>query len=575
MHVILILLLPLAIAHSTLLAADNNHLVEGVVVDSQSGATLANVRVSLAPSKARGQKTEQVTRQDGRFSFPVSQPGKYTLGIAKPGYPPQDYKGFTLSGIESAIVVRDDQDTRHIVFEAKRGSAISGQAKDEDGEPASHALIAIFQSAIVGGERNVIPQGQTRANAAGEFRFRNLPSGYYYVCAMGRPWFADSLIQFQAMAEHPPVPRRRMASAGNEGPDSPSEQQPAPEEQVPPYSPDPGFRGTAFQTTFYPNAPSAEAASPVHVDVGAEMQVAITLPLARAVTVKGAVSGPGGMSGGRVFLTKKIYARYMLFLDVWLQPDGTFQLDNVPAGAYEIVAASQASSGPASWLTRQQLNVGTSDLEVQLTPPQMGSFSGRVLFDGEPSSDAGLFVSLQDEDEKDNLMRAKVSPDGSFSLSRLAAGRYRVTGGSADYLAAYLQGPAGERLPLTLEITPGATVHQNLVLTRAVSVIEGTVEKATVPQIGAFVLLLPRNPLQKWGYRMDQTDSDGSYSLKTIPAGDYSLIALSTGEGIAYRDPKVGTILTRTAQLVRVKGGDHLELKLEVVSTPALNLPSL
>jgi hypothetical protein len=84
-----------------------------------------------------------------------------------------------------------------LVFEAWRGGAISGKIKDEDGEPVAYAVVDLFRSVIVGGERKVIGRGEIRANAAGEFRFRDLQSGSYYVSAMGRPWFADTLIQLE------------------------------------------------------------------------------------------------------------------------------------------------------------------------------------------------------------------------------------------------------------------------------------------------------------------------------------------------------------------------------------------
>jgi hypothetical protein len=204
----------------------------------------------------------------------------------------------------------------------------------------------------------------------------------------------------------------------------------------------------------------------------------------------------------------------------------------------------------------------------------MGAVLGHVLFEGDPPALTGsLFVSLRND--KGNSVRIQVDPEGQFSLSRILPGRYEVTAGSADYVASYFAGPTGERLPLTLEIASGEPIHRDLMLTKAVSVIEGTVEKAETPQVGAFVLLMPKNPSLRWAYRMDQTDSDGSYHLATIPAGDYFLIALSEGADVAYRDAKTAAILTRAAKPVHIEAGDHLDMKVDVVDTATLNLPSL
>ena len=343
---------------------------------------------------------------------------------------------------------------------------------------------------------------------------------------------------------------------------------------VPQYSPDPSFRGTAFVTTFFPRAQTIEEAGVVRLDAATEAQVSITLPQTKAVIVKGTVASSGEMSAGRASLLKKVYDQYVLFLQSVVSKDGTFQFKNVSAGSYEIQAASDSASGGSSWSVRQEVEVGSSDMEVTLRPTPMGALMGRVLFDGErPLSTASLSVTLRNNNG--NSVRIQVDTAGNFSLSRILPGRYEVTAGSADYVAAYFDGPSGQRLPLILDIASGETIHRDLMLTKAVSVIEGTAEKDGMPQVGAFVLLMPTNASERWAYRVDQTDSDGSYRLATIPSGDYFLIALDEGENIAYRDVKVAQALARAGKPVHIQPGDHLDLKVDVVGVATLHLPSL
>lgn len=566
----------LLVAGTAQLTGAGSYLVEGVVVDGKSGAAIPHVHVTLASSKHREQKTDLMTGEGGRFSFSVSQPDKYSLQISRPGYPPQLYKQAGFSAVSSAIVVRDDQDTRHIVFEAWKGGAITGLVKDEDGEPVAHALVDIYRSMIVGGERKVLPQSEMRADARGEFRFRNLQRGNYYVCAMGRPWFADSVISLEQMRQRRMVIRHRLPRlVQNSGPGETAEElTPPPEPEPIPFSPDPNFRGTAFQTTFYPSARTVEQAATVGVEPGGESDVAIVLPFAKAVSVKGSISGAADLSSGVVSLNKRIQDWHMRFLQAWPNRDGTFEFSNVPAGSYEILASSQASAGAASWSMRQEVEVGAADVEVQLRPEAMGSFSGRMIVDGEASnSSVPRYVTLRSE--KGTAISAEVDADGQFSLKRLPAGRYEVTSTSEDHLAVYLEGPLGERLPLTVNVAVGAAVKMNVAVAHAASEIEGTVEHAGAPYIGAFVLLMPKNPAQRWAHRQDQTDSDGSFSLRTVPAGDYLAIALSSGEEVAYREARTAAILTRAARAVHVTGTEHQELKLDLVNTASLNLPTL
>jgi hypothetical protein len=425
-------------------------------------------------------------------------------------------------------------------------------------------MVTIFQSMIVGGERKVVIRGQVRANAAGEYRLPNLLRGAYYVCAMGRPWFADSVIQLEDLQEAVKQSYKRMP-AGSEA------TLPQPPPSAPQYSPDPGFHGTAFVTTYYPRAQTIEEAGLVWLDTGGEAQASVTLPVTKAVTLKGTVASSGGMSEGRANLLKKIYDQYVSFLQERVAKEGTFVFTNVPAGSYEIMATSDAASGGASWNVRQDVEVGTSDMDVTLRPGPMGAMMGHVLFEGErPASTGALFVALRND--KGNSARIQVDAGGNFSLNRILPGRYEVTAGSADYVASYFVGPTGERMPLTIEIASGEPVRRDLMLTKAVSAIEGTAEKAGTPQVGAFVLLMPKNPLQRWAYRVDQTDSDGSYHLATIPAGDYLLIALSEGAEVAYRDAKVAAKLSSVAKPVRIEAGDHLTMKLDVEAASTLKL---
>lgn len=553
--------------------AQSTYQVSGLIVDSRTHAPLAHARVTLAPITAREAKTAVVTNRGGRFSFAVRQPGKYSLQMSKPGYPLQSYKQAAFSGLATAIVAGDGQDTGSIIFEAKRGGVISGRVKDEASEPVGNALIAVFQSAVVGGLRRIVPRGQTRANALGEFRLASLPRGAYYVCAMGRPWFADSVAQFEqihaalahvsarnAQAGAPTTPARLIGDAVDQ-PDSPP----------PAFSADPNFRGTAFLTTYYPSASTVEEASAVQVDIGGETDISITLPFARAVSIKGTISIPGEIGDGRAYLYKKVYDRRMLFLDEWVRKGGAFQFKNVPAGPYEIVAASQSGSGESSWTVRQDIIVGDSDMEVTLRPDRLGSLSGRVVFQRErPDSTGDLFVTLRNP--KGAGMPTAIGADGKFSFNRLPPDRYELTAGNNDYIAVHLTGPAGEDEPPEITISSGEMVERTVMLARAAAVLEGTVENSQHPVAGIFVLLIPKDasPLT---YRFDQSDGDGTFKLATIPAGDYYLIALSDGEGVAYRQTDVNAILSKAAMPVHINAGDRLNVKLHVTDVAALNLP--
>ena len=110
------------------------------------------------------------------------------------------------------------------------------------------------------------------------------------------------------------------------------------------------------------------------------------------------------------------------------------------------------------------------------------------------------------------MTRMEVDPEGKFSLNRIPAGKYDVSVAFPNYVAAYLNDPAGKHLPLTVEINSSEPVHRDLILARAASTIDGTVVKDGEPQAGCFVLLMPKDRSRRLAYRFDQTDSDGSFA---------------------------------------------------------------
>jgi hypothetical protein len=152
-------------------------------------------------------------------------------------------------------------------------------------------------------------------------------------------------------------------------------------------------------------------------------------------------------------------------------------------------------------------------------------------------------------------------------------GRYEVSVSSSDYSAGYLADPAGRHLPLTLEINSSEPIHRDVILTRAVSGIEGTVMQGDKPYVGAFVLLMPNGSAQREAYRADQSDSDGSFRLAKIPSGDYTLIALTDGADVEYRDPKFAAVLAQSGKPVHIEAGDRPNINPDVVNTSTLHLP--
>jgi len=355
-------------------AGATNYLVSGIVVDSQSHAPLGNVRVSLAPGAARDRKLERVTQQDGRFSFAVSEPGKYVLSIGKPGYPLQLYKEAGFAPVSSAIVVRDDQDTTQLVFEANRGGAITGLIKDEDSEPVANALVAIYRSSVVDGSRKIFLRGQSVLTPLGN---SVSPASREAITTFVR--WASLVRRFGDPAPGNPEDcsivrcnsaRRKSHGAGADGaagagvlagPGSSRD-------RVPDYV---LSERAVDRTGFRDPAGRWRRSRCIHRVAGHKRGYC-----------EGYHECPGEIGDGQVNLYSTFGEHRLLFMDAWVQPGKTFELRTcrglvrdrcqLPGGFRRLqLERSRAAASRAA------------DMEITLRPQQMGSLAGRIFFEGE------------------------------------------------------------------------------------------------------------------------------------------------------------------------------------------------
>jgi Carboxypeptidase regulatory-like domain len=454
--------------------ADSSYDVSGVIVDSHTQSPVAHVRVWLLSTTQQEHPLEAITKEDGRFAFVVSDPGKYRIRISKPGYPPQFYLESDFALLSSFVVVGRGLDTSHLVFPAYREGVVSGQVVDEGADPVPGAIVALLQSLITDGERKVILREQMQADSAGEFRFANLRPGSYYVFAFGKPWFVDHVnVNEQALGILTRL-RRKI-----DRDDVSSERQS-------------NLHRAALRAAFYSGAQEISGASPIQVEAGGESGIRITLPAAEGVLVRARLNVPSGRDRAAMNLVKEIGGQDIVVAEGFRNSkEGVFDFRNVPPGSYQLVASSESGPGASGWRIRKKIEVGISDAEVTLSSP--------------PSA---------------------VSP-----------------------------------------------ARRDLILGKAVEEIYGVVEESGAPRAGAFVLLMPRS-LSDEVFRIDETGTDGSFRLTNIPVGDYYLIALNRGDGIAYRSADVAMVLEKSAMPIHVKTGNYGGIRLNLFQAEALSVPS-
>jgi hypothetical protein len=91
-----------------------------------------------------------------------------------------------------------------------------------------------------------------------------------------------------------------------------------------------------------------------------------------------------------------------------------------------------------------------------------------------------------------------------------------------------------------LDIPETGTVELEVVADATAAELTGKVLTENRPESGVLVLLVPRVGWENVStYRFDQTDSDGTFSLRGVSRGEYLIFAFAGGEPGDYSDLEV------------------------------------
>ncbi|GAC1655842.1 MAG: hypothetical protein NVS9B15_16770 [Acidobacteriaceae bacterium] len=169
--------------------------ISGVVVDEHSHQPIAGTKLVMVASQTSLEKRQVVNLgEDGRFSFANLPPGKYALYAEAPGYPQRGLNG--RENFLTAVVVGPGKKSDGVEFALEREARIAGTVTDEAGEPVRDAQVALLKRSEVAGEIKVRIANMKTTDDRGQYHFRGLLPGEYFVAVAAHAWFADAVRQF-------------------------------------------------------------------------------------------------------------------------------------------------------------------------------------------------------------------------------------------------------------------------------------------------------------------------------------------------------------------------------------------
>ena len=486
--------------------------ISGTVVNAIGGQPLSQVSVFINTPENPNDTEQVTTGEDGKFSFENVAPGKYAMSAQRRGFTRQSYQQHEL--YSTAVAVGPGKISEDLVFELNPDASISGTVTDEENEPVRNGRVILFKSGLQDGSQSVRFANQVQLDDAGHYRFDHVDPGKYYVGILARPWFAQYVQRSSQRVDEngqavPPLPVR-------------------PELDV------------AYPTTFYPQATDPNGATLVTVGPGDRFVGDVTLTAVPALHVRIV----NATDAGNVILFQPTFdgMKMPLFADAEEVTPGTIEVNGIAPGHYILNLISR--TGDDSDRQDREVDLaGDQEIDASRHPASVVNISGKVHLEnnqnlntqlalrfrnvdtgdnfGEPISDKGQFEFRHDLTRPGTYEVFLMNPDGTIAVRSITATGAKVAGH-------------------TITLTGGGSIHLDILVSRGLARIDGTVLREGKPSSQAMVVLVPEDPANnRVLIRRDQSDSDGTFSLQNVVPGKYTVIALQNGWNLEWSNPSV------------------------------------
>jgi protocatechuate 3,4-dioxygenase beta subunit len=515
--------------------------VEGAVLLAGSDAPVRNAQVTLFGEQRR-MALNAATGEHGRFVFEKVTPGEYTFSARHPRFVPVDKSGEYSAFTSRKISVSEGQTVKGVVFKMMPGAVVTGKVYDEYGDPQPRTRVTLLRYRYRDGKRQMMSSGGgDSTDDRGEYRIFNVAPGKYYASAQyeDRTW-------------------------GREAPQTKADE-------------------FSYPPIYYPGVLESDTAMELDLRANEERQgIDFRLVRDRAVRIKGKVMH-GGKPARGVYLRmmSKGTMRYGRGNSQQADPKtGEFEFSGIRPGIYVITAMKMGPGQSDRLQGRAEVQVASANVDgvvVNLTSPI--KIPGQLIIEADTSTaidfeERTTYVYLsQTEPTMFGGGRGTVKQDGSFELSDVMAGRYRLRirplpdGG---YLSGALFGDQdihGQEF----EIVAGAQAPLTIRIRLSAATVSGVAEDEDGrPLPDTKILLAPEASKRDRPelFVINSTDQYGKFTLKNIVPGEYRVWALTKVEFGQHLDPDFLAIIEDNGEKVEADENGSYELKLELTEVP-------
>jgi len=583
--------------------------VTGTVVVTGSGQPARKARVTLSGGELRGTLTKTTDTQ-GRFAFAALPAGRYSLSVSKASHVSATYGQHRPgSGRPGTPIQLADGQQFEARLQLPRGGAITGAVVDEHAETTAGIQVRAMRYVMQSGQRTLQTAGNGTTDDRGIFRIFGLQPGEYVVCATPRGTVGTDMDRMQTEIEA--IRRRAETLAQRDATEARTmldrvtflQTQLNVDEQA-----------TGYAPVCFPGTPTPANASVVTLGVGEERgAVDFQLQLVPLARIEGSVMNPTGTSLQNVQVSL-MTAGDVSFDTRTARPDaeGRFRMSGVPPGQYTLVARANVGPPPGApraavqgqaqarvvemtlargaaeqvrlW-SMMDVSIDGRNLTNVLLSLQPGmTVSGQIVFDGttqQPPTDlTRARVNLMPFNPTPSMRAVatnasgRVDSTGRFTIPNVMPGRYRLSGSSGAngwfIESAVVAGQDTVDFPVEIRANQNVT-GASITFTDRQTEFTGAVVNERNEPVSDYTIVVYAADSRYWTglSRRIQTSrpgTDGRFTFRNLPPGDYRLATVFDPEPGAWFDPAYlqqldgsATRLTLTAgekkvQDVRVSG---------------------
>lgn len=494
----------IALAQQSPLSAQGNYSIRGVVVSAATGKPLDQAVVTISTVGDNLKIADTTTSDDGSFDFEHLRPENYALRASRRGYNAAMYEEH--EGFYTGVVTGSGLDTSHLRLQLLPAAVISGTVTDDAGEPVRNAQVVLYRKSFYDGLGRIMQSAMQQTDDIGAFEFARLGPGDYFVSVSANPWYATR-------------PQPKLDAQGNPLPD---------------LQPVSSSLDVAYPLTFYPGTVDSDDATPIPLRAGDHVQLSFSLRAVPAVHLHLKLPGSRGQNQGITWpqVTQSVFGQQLQLssFSPSFTPDSA-ELSGIPPGRYEVRFPGQNGE--------QDLDLAADATVVSPPADPVVDIHGKVtMMGGEnpppPSSFAVLLRSSTDNSNR----AAAMAKDGAFTVQNVPAGTYDVeVAGSYSIVRMAADGASIEGHQLKLGPNPA---NLAIVLAADSATINGYAKLNGKAMGGVMIVLVPHDPAaNREIFRRDQSDTDGSFSLKNVAPGTYTLIAIEDGWSLDWARPEV------------------------------------